>query len=394
MGKIRVCMPTWYYKPRITGTATVMENMIKYLLKRNVEVYVITRQEKNLPDEETIKGAKVFRMKELVVGYDADATYKAISDFITRKKIDIIHAHNLHKVLPSLEFKGKDSYQQSLSLYRVGKTLGVPVIMSLHSYGDPSLIDIGWDHFFPITNDMARFSIKNGAEKGKTTMVYNTVDTDVYKPIEPIYRKKFGIRDDEKLIFSPIPLFNKGQATKRGIFILLKAASITMKKFKDFKILLPGYEKLLKKDVMKLQKQITSEAKSLGIEKNILFFPGVLPDSELPSLYSSCDLVINPSAIGEPFGLQFIEAGACGKPVIGTKGGGVPEIVKNGYNGFLVEMKNVRQLADAMHKILSDNETAKRMGKNNRKVVYEKFSISAQVPKVLKVYKDLLKGRG
>jgi glycosyltransferase involved in cell wall biosynthesis len=166
------------------------------------------------------------------------------------------------------------------------------------------------------------------------------------------------------------------------------------KRFKDFKILLPGYEKLLKKEVLKLQGEIVGEARSLGIREHIIFFPGSLPDSELPYLYSSSDLVINPSIQGEPFGLQFIEAGACGKPVIGTNGGGVPEIVRDGYNGLLVQMKNSKQMSNAMYNILSDDNLAKRLGKKNKKVTYEKFSIDVQMPKVLKVYKHLLKDRG
>jgi 1,4-alpha-glucan branching enzyme len=394
MGKMRVCMITWYYKPRISGTANVIENMTKYLLEHGVDVCVLTRAEKNSPQEETINGVKIFRMKELAIGYDSDALYRKIRNFISKKKIDIIHAHNFHKTLPSLEFKGKDSYQQSLALFRAGKALRIPLTLSLHNYGDPELIGIEWDHYFPITRDMSRFTQDSGAEKKKTTIVYNTVDTNVFKPVNPKYRKKFNIKESEKLIFAPIPLFNKKQATDRGIFLLLEAASMLKKRFKDFKILLPGYEKLLKKEVLKLQGEIVGEARSLGIREHIIFFPGSLPDSELPYLYSSSDLVINPSIQGEPFGLQFIEGGACGKPVIGTNGGGVPEIVRDGYNGLLVQMKNSKQMSNAMYNILSDDNLAKRLGKKNKKVTYEKFSIDVQMPKVLKVYKHLLKDRG
>lgn len=394
MTKLRVCMLTWYYKPRISGTANVIENMNKYLLKSGVEIYVLTRREKGVPDRETLNGAKVFRMKELMIGYDFDVTLKKISKFLKDNKIDILHTHNFHKILPSLEMKGKNSLQQNLAVFWAAKSAGIPITLSLHNYGDPILVNMGWDHLFPITQDMERFTRKCGAQKDKITYIYNTVDTDFFRSEKPKYRKKFGIKGDEKLVFSPIPLFTIEQAKKRGVMVMLKAASIVKKRFKKFKILLPGFESLMKNHVIKLQKQILSEAKSLGLEDNVIFFPKTLPSSELSALYSSSDLVVNPSIIGEPFGLQFIEAGACGKPVIGTRGGGVPEIVRNGHNGFLVDMKNVRQMADAMYRILSDDELGKRLGRNNRKVANEKFSINAQIPKVLKVYRQLLKGKG
>jgi glycosyltransferase involved in cell wall biosynthesis len=172
---------------------------------------------------------------------------------------------------------------------------------------------------------------------------------------------------------------------------MLESASLLKKRFKDFRILLPGHEKLLEKQIMKLHRYIERRAKELGIAENLLFYPGTLPDSDLPSLYSACDFVVNPSMMGEPFGLQFIEAGACRKPVIGTRGGGVPEIVKNGYNGFLVEIGNRKKLMEAMYDLISDGKVRARMGENNHKIVMEKFSIEKQVPKILKVYKRLLK---
>lgn len=75
-------------------------------------------------------------------------------------------------------------------------------------------------------------------------------------------------------------------------------------------------------------------ARNLNVDDNVTFL-GYVPDGDLPTLYSSADVFISPSSY-EGFGLTFLEAMACGTPVIGTGVGGIPDVIEDGKNGYIV----------------------------------------------------------
>ncbi len=106
----------------------------------------------------------------------------------------------------------------------------------------------------------------------------------------------------------------------------------------------------------------------LRLESTVLFTGGVSDDDVL-AYYQTCDVYAMPNrttATGdtEGFGLVFLEAGACGKAVIGGKAGGVPDAIRNGETGFLVDGTSVEAIAGACIKLLDDHELRDRFGAN------------------------------
>jgi phosphatidylinositol alpha-1,6-mannosyltransferase len=69
----------------------------------------------------------------------------------------------------------------------------------------------------------------------------------------------------------------------------------------------------------------------------------------------------------ERFGIAYLEAGAAGKPVVAGRGGGVEEAVEDGVTGLLVDPLDVNEIAQAIVKVLKDEELARRLGENGRK---------------------------
>jgi len=111
---------------------------------------------------------------------------------------------------------------------------------------------------------------------------------------------------------------------------------------------------------------LKSLTKDLGLEDKVIF-TGRVPWKDLDRYYRSCDVFIMPNRTlpngnTEGFGLVFLEANACGKPVIGGKAGGVPDAVADGETGILVDGNLVEQIADAAIQLLSNKELAERMG--------------------------------
>jgi phosphatidylinositol alpha-1,6-mannosyltransferase len=105
-----------------------------------------------------------------------------------------------------------------------------------------------------------------------------------------------------------------------------------------------------------------------------------VPDEDLPDLYAISDVFVMPSREileendVEGFGVVFLEANACGKPTIGGQSGGVQDAVVDGITGLLVDPNNPEELANALARLLTDHELAKRLGEQGRLRVVHEFN--------------------
>jgi phosphatidyl-myo-inositol dimannoside synthase len=112
-------------------------------------------------------------------------------------------------------------------------------------------------------------------------------------------------------------------------------------------------------------------AMDLGVRERVLFL-GRPRDEDLPSIYSLCDVFAMPSREQtelcdvEGFGIVFLEASACAKPVIGGRSGGVADAVVDGITGFLVDPLNPEAIADSIERLLADHALASRLGEQGR----------------------------
>jgi glycosyltransferase involved in cell wall biosynthesis len=85
---------------------------------------------------------------------------------------------------------------------------------------------------------------------------------------------------------------------------------------------------------------------------------------------------------------------AMAKPVVASRVGGIPDIVDDGVNGFLVTPGNVEELADAIEKLLGNNKMAVRMGNAGRERLRREFSAEFMVQAIENVYRSLLRDKG
>jgi phosphatidylinositol alpha-1,6-mannosyltransferase len=121
-------------------------------------------------------------------------------------------------------------------------------------------------------------------------------------------------------------------------------------------------------------------ALALGVDEKVRFF-GNLTGQPLYERYSMADVFAMPSKATstdvEGFGTVYLEAALFGKPSIGTVTGGIPEAIKDGESGLLVPPQNVQALAEALRKLVSDDEKRRLMGANAQKIVLSKFTWKA-----------------
>jgi len=109
----------------------------------------------------------------------------------------------------------------------------------------------------------------------------------------------------------------------------------------------------------------------------------------LESILALSDLLLLPSE-QESFGLVALEAMSCGVPVVGSRVGGLPEVVLHGETGYLFPVGEIREMADASVRLLSSPEEHGRMSEGSRKRAREHFEASTIIPQYERLYQSLL----
>jgi glycosyltransferase involved in cell wall biosynthesis len=103
------------------------------------------------------------------------------------------------------------------------------------------------------------------------------------------------------------------------------------------------------------------------------------PRSDVVGAYSACDAVVLVSDTTETFPLSFLEAQACGTPVVGMRVGGVEESFSPAESGFLVEQGDLDSMADVIERLSSDRALCERMGRAGRAFVEAQYTVEKMV---------------
>lgn len=128
-------------------------------------------------------------------------------------------------------------------------------------------------------------------------------------------------------------------------------------------------------------------AEQNGVRRHVHFLSG-LSYAELAACYSACEIFALPSR-GEGFGMVYLEAMACGKPVIGGGHGGAPEVIDDGKTGYLVQHGDAGQLATSLETLLTDPELGHEMGARGRERVEREFRFNVFAKSLKKILRDL-----
>ena len=128
-------------------------------------------------------------------------------------------------------------------------------------------------------------------------------------------------------------------------------------------------------------------ARRAGLTDNVDFGESISQEALL-GLYSDCDILVLPSRT-EGWGLSLMEAMACKKPVVASRVGGIPELVRDGTDGLLVGAGDVAGLSRAILRLLKDPDLCRRMGEAGRERVSE-YSWDTTARIVLEEYRRIL----
>jgi glycosyltransferase involved in cell wall biosynthesis len=211
----------------------------------------------------------------------------------------------------------------------------------------------------------------------KLYTVYDGVDTDLFNPaVDPTnLRQHLGLRDKKVILYS-------GRLTeKKGAHHLLKAFSILCKESPGVGLVYCGRGAM--------EAELKGMAKDLGVANRVIF-TGPVPHHELARYYAMCNVLAVPSTY-ENLGLAPMEAMSAGRSVVASGTGGLPEVVENMRTGVLVPPGDPEALADALLRVISDDELASRLGTAGRSRVLEKFSLERCTDATIAVFESVLR---
>lgn len=193
------------------------------------------------------------------------------------------------------------------------------------------------------------------------SVVYNPVDISRFDRGRPI-RDELGLPSDA------IVIAFLGQIKRiKGVDLFLRMAKVLSQRHANLKFVLAGQCK--NEPGAYREEELRAE---IGDHPDIDYL-GRRDDVE--NVYHSADIIVMPSRWDEPFGLVAVEAGACKKPIVATRVGGIPEIVEDGVNGFLVERDDLKGLVARVEQLIQDRDLRQRMGEAGRRKVEREFTI-------------------
>jgi glycosyltransferase involved in cell wall biosynthesis len=160
-----------------------------------------------------------------------------------------------------------------------------------------------------------------------------------FTPDGPNLRSNFNIEANEFVV-----LVARRLVPKNGVLDFAQSTSFL--KNRNFKILIAGDGS--ERD------SIVGELKRSGMFDRTIFL-GNVSNTEMPNIYRSANLSILPSHM-EATSITGLESISCGLPLVGTRVGGIPEIIKNGKNGFLIEKRSPEQLASAIDRCFENKD--------------------------------------
>lgn len=361
---------------------------VKALADQGFEVHVVTQHNHGIPYEEVMDGIHIHRFRwiepkkfrALVHFHGLMDTFRMITYVIslffnliritTKYKIELVHAHS---VIPT-------GFTASV----VSKIMHKPIFITAHGMDINNFKNSKIFNYFlafslnsssksiAVSEDLAKKMRLMVNDENKIVVIRNAVDTDRFNPTrDKSIRDKFDVKYDDILV-----LFVGYLDTFKGIFELLSAFNHLKSENNNVKLIMVGTGP--KKEVML---KILTES---GIENEVIF-TGVVEHQKIHKYYQAADIFVLPSYT-EGLPVSVLEAMACGLPVVATHVGGIPEIITDGINGFLVPPKAEEELIKKLMILINNEHLRDQFRNNSLKRVKEDFDSKKKIFKLIGIY--------
>lgn len=264
---------------------------------------------------------------------------------------------------------------------QAARSIGLPVVVSRRVDNRESRIGVRLK-FAPalavvgISREICRVLAAQGVAPEKIHCIPSGIDTSLYRPRREAaanLRQTLGLPPEAQVVAMVAQFIpRKGHATVIAAFPRILQAH------PKAHAVLFGQGPLLE--------QMQADTRLLP-QASRFHFPGFRQD--LADLLPGIDVLVHP-AHKEGLGVALLQAGACAKPLVGGRAGGIPEIVRDGETGFLVTPGDPTELAGKVIRILDDPTLAQRLGEQARQHINRSFSEQTMAESNLRLYQKIL----
>lgn len=313
-----------------------------------------------------------------------------VNSHLRRQRYDIIHLHRLI-TSPILIFlnrglRPKMVYTAHSSIWMEDNPAGLHMLaLALDGY---TMRRVAWVAAQAETLKI-KFIRKTKIPPVKIAVIPSGVDTAYYRPqgvpTDEI-KHKYGLegRTAVLCVGHIIP--------RKGIEYLLKAAALLARKTGHSEVLFllvgplaqPGFDKLGSSDYVTRIREII---KQNGLEQRVRL-TGAVSQEDLLGLFCACAIFVLPS-LAESSPAVTLQAMACAKPIIATGVGGIPDQIKDGWNGFIVPPADEKALAQKIEYLLDNAAERLKMGRNARQLTEQEFDWENVARKVIGEYQKV-----
>ncbi len=196
---------------------------------------------------------------------------------------------------------------------------------------------------------------------------FKCIDLSLYDSVPPSLRQRRSV------------LFVGGNMQRKGLQVLIRSARNVAAVCPDVEFWVVGKDSHVPR--------MEALCQDLGVERHFEF-KGWLPNHELRELYRKAGVVVMPS-LEEAFGVVFLEAMASGVPVVGTRVGGIPELISHGSNGLLVNSDDPEDLGQTLISLLQSHRLQAKLAKAGLRTA-QRFSARNMMDCTYAVYEEVL----
>ncbi|MBM4300353.1 MAG: glycosyltransferase family 4 protein [Deltaproteobacteria bacterium] len=294
---------------------------------------------------------------------------RAVARIIRRVRPDLIHVHNRPLLALSLARRSRGELPIILHMHNLYASLGK---RERPLPGTPIPV-AGFAACSNFVLERERSRLGLGA--GLSRVIYNGVETDAFVPrwdqaagVQEV-RRQYGIESE------PTVLFAGKLRESKGVHILLRAMTRVWEIAPRAVLVLVGGTEYGRNRTMRETPFMSQLRRDLARAPGRVVLTGFIPPTDMPRAYLLGDVFVGPSQIEEGLGLVFLEAAAAGLPIIATRMGGIPEVVREDFNGLLLRQKDdASELAEKIIGLLSDPPRRQRLGQQGRDWVRTEFS--------------------
>ena len=231
-----------------------------------------------------------------------------------------------------------------------------------------------------VTTDIQKEKLEQlyGFTSSNIAVIPAGVDIDTYRLLRPEERKlENGLPDRYILCLSRID-------SNKGHDLLLNAFDVVRRSIPEVHLVIGGGSPKPRQTELEVLSTVQKIIDQSDMSSRV-HIAGYIPDELLAASFQQAELFVLPS-IFEPFGMTALEAMACGTPVIGSKLGGIREVISSGEDGLLIDPANQGEFADAIIMLLKDQKLLESMGQRACRNVRKYFSWDAIAGRHIEFY--------